>query len=240
MLKLRVLGTLQLHHSQHGEIPDIVVQPKALALLVYLALARPRGFQQRDRLVGLFWPDVDQERARAALRKTIHRVRQALDEEIVATRGNDGIALSSGVWCDAVAFDNSLEAGRLREALDLYQGELLPGFFVPDSGEFEAWLETERARFQASAASAAWALVERYDSDEDFTNATQLARSVARLAPSDERMLRKVISLLSRHGDRAGALETYSSFAQRLWRDYETRPSHETVRLIESIKSRSG
>jgi DNA-binding SARP family transcriptional activator len=79
-----------------------------------------------------------------------------------------------------------------------------------------------------------------YESEEKFTNATQLARVVARLAPSDERMLRKVISLLARHGDRAGAVETYNSFAQRLWRDYETRPSPETVRLIESIQSKTG
>lgn len=237
MLKLRVLGTLQLHHSRHGDVSDVIVQPKAVALLVYLALARPRGFHQRDRLVGLFWPDLGQDRARAALRKTLHRVRQSVDDEIVVTRGNEGLALNPSVWCDAVAFDGSMEAGRLREALDLYHGELLPSFFVPDSGEFEAWLETERARYQSNAVSAAWSLVERYDSAEEYTNATQLARLVARLAPFDERMLRKVISLLHRHGDRAGALETYSSFAQRLWRDFETRPSQETLRLIESIQS---
>jgi hypothetical protein len=50
-------------------------------------------------------------------------------------------------------------------------------------------------------------------------------------------MLRKVISLLSRHGDRAGAIEIYQGFAQRLWRDYETRPSPETMRLVESIQA---
>ena len=130
-----------------------------------------------------------------------------------------------------------MDNGRLREALDLYEGPLLPGFFVPDSGDFESWLEGERARFQSRAVSAAWSLVERYDGNEEFTNATQLARVVARLAPSDERMLRKVLSLLARHGDRAGALEIYSQFVLRLWRDYETRPSQETVRLVESIQS---
>lgn len=237
MLRLRVFGGLQLYHQDRGDVPDLVVQPKAAALLIYLALARPRGFHQRDRLVGLFWPDLDQERARTALRKTLHRMRQALDEDIVVSRGNEALSLSSDVWCDAVAFDASLEAGRLHEALDLYQGELLPGFFVPDSGDFEAWLESERARYRTNAAAAAWSLVERYDSDEEFTNATQMARIVARLAPSDERMLRKVVSLLARHGDRAGAIEIYQSFAQRLWRDYETRPSQETMRLIESIQS---
>ena len=239
MLKLRVLGTLQLHHHDRGNLPDVVVQPKAVALLVYLALARPRGFQQRDRLVGLFWPELDQERARSALRKTLHRIRQALPEDAVIARGNEALSLSVNVWCDAVAFDAALEAGKLSEALGFYHGDLLPGFFVPDSGDFEAWLEAERARFQSNAASAAWALVERYDSEQAFTDATRLARIVARLAPSDERMLRKVITLLHRRGDRAGALETYANFAQRLWREYETKPSSETERLIESILTSS-
>jgi DNA-binding SARP family transcriptional activator len=167
-------------------------------------------------------------------------MRQAIDEDIIVARGNEALSLSDSVWCDAQAFETSLSAGRLHEALELYQGELLPGFFVPDSGAFEEWLESERARYRTSAAAAAWSLVERYDNDEEFTNATQMARVVARLAPSDERMLRKVISLLSRHGDRAGAVEIYQSFAQRLWRDYETRPSVETTRLIESIQGDPG
>jgi DNA-binding SARP family transcriptional activator len=239
MLRLKVFGTLQLG-DERGPLVDVVVQPKAVALLVFLALARPRGPQQRDRLVGLFWPESDQERARAALRKTLHRLRQELGEEVIVGHGNEAIALTSGLWCDAVAFDEALDAGLLLQALDYYEGELLPGFFVPDSGEFEAWLETERARYRANAVSAAWTLVEMFENDNKLTNATHLARVVARLAPSDERMLRKVISFLARHGDYAGAIETYKQFAQRLWRDYETRPSPETLRLIESIQGTTG
>ena len=41
----------------------------------------------------------------------------------------------------------AIEGSRLEEALALYQGDLLPGFFLSDSPEFERWLEGERFAF---------------------------------------------------------------------------------------------
>ena len=38
-------------------------QPRRLALLVYLALAHPKGLHQRDKLLALFWPEMDTTRA---------------------------------------------------------------------------------------------------------------------------------------------------------------------------------
>ena len=39
------------------------------------------------------------------------------------------------------------------EALELYRGPFLPGFFVADAPEFERWMEEERARLRARACS---------------------------------------------------------------------------------------
>ncbi len=238
MIQLRVLGTLHAHDDARGDLDELLAQPKVLALLVFLALARPQAFQQRDRLVGLFWPEQGQDAARAALRKALHRLRAVVGEDVAISRGNESLGLTpGGVWCDAVAFDASIDAGRLREALDLYHGDLLPGFYVPGSAAFEQWLEGERAHYRARALGAAWSLVERYEGAREFTNASQLARRVAVLASSDERMLRRVLVMLARLGDRAGAMDIYSQFAKRLWTELETRPSEETVRLVESIQA---
>jgi DNA-binding SARP family transcriptional activator len=141
------------------------------------------------------------------------------------------------LWCDAVAFDDAIDHQRLREALDLYRGELLPGFYVPGGDEFARWLDEERAHYNERVVNAAWKLVEVYAKDEELTNASQLARVVARLASTDERMLRRVLTMLVRLGDRAGAIEIYRKFADRLWKEYETKPSLETVRLVEAIQT---
>ncbi|MGH7617706.1 MAG: hypothetical protein ACREPM_10790, partial [Gemmatimonadaceae bacterium] len=80
MIRLQVLGTLRVEGTDPGVADELLAQPKALALLLYLALARPAGLQQRDRLVGLFWPELDQDRARTALRGTLHRLRHLIGE----------------------------------------------------------------------------------------------------------------------------------------------------------------
>ena len=238
MIHLRVLGTLAIQSDRGPDAEALVAQPKAIALLAYLAIAHPRGFHQRDRLVGLLWPELDQERARTALRKTLHRVRQAVGDDVIESRGAESLGIAwSAVECDAVTFDDAIADGRLREALDLYKGDLLPGFYVPAEGYFEEWLEQERANYRERAVNAAWKLVERFAADRELTNASQLARLVARLASTDERMLRRVLTMLARLGDRAGAMDVYAKFAARLWKEYETRPSEETQRLVESIQA---
>src|SRR5438552_5337392 len=149
MIQLRVLGRLALEGDGGPDVEGLASQPKALALVVYLAVARPRGFHQRDRLVGLFWPELDQDRARSSLRKTLHRIRQSLGDEVVVSRGTESLGIApASLVCDAAAFDEAVEAGLLRDALDLYRGELLPGFYVPESDAFEEWLDQERARYR--------------------------------------------------------------------------------------------
>jgi DNA-binding SARP family transcriptional activator len=233
-----VLGTLRVEGTDPAVADELLAQPKALALLLYLALARPAGAQQRDRLVGLFWPELDQDRARTALRGTLHRLRQLLGDDVFEARGSESVGIAPAqVRCDAIEFVDALANDRLRAAVNLYQGELLPSFFLPGSGDFERWLESERAYYSQRFIDCAWELVERYEQDSQATNATHLARVVARIASTDERMLRRVMTKLYELHDRAGAIEVYSKFAARLRKDYDVEPSAETVRLAERIRS---
>jgi DNA-binding SARP family transcriptional activator len=98
-------------------------------------------------------------------------------------------------------------------------------------------LEAERAYYSERFIQCAWELVERYEQDSQATNATHLARVVARIASTDERMLRRVMTKLYELHDRAGAIEVYSRFAARLRKEYNVEPSMETVRLAERIRN---
>ncbi len=233
-----MLGTLRVEGTDPAVADELLSQPKALALLLYLALARPAGLQQRDRLVGLFWPELDQDHARTALRGTLHRLRQLLGDDTFENRGSESVALAPArVTCDAVEFIDALTKDRLRAAVNLYQGELLPSYFLPGSDEFERWLESERAYYADRFIECAWALVEQYELDSEATNATHLARVVARIASTDERMVRRVMSKLHELHDRAGAIDVYTRFAAGLRKVYNVEPSGETVRLAESIRT---
>jgi serine/threonine-protein kinase len=237
LTKLRILGSVSLVRADGSDIRRILTQPKLLALLTYLAVAKPRGFHRRDTLLGLFWPDQDQRRARASLRKAVHVLRRALGAEVVVARGDEELGVApEHFWCDAVAFELAASSGSLGHALELYAGDLLEGFFVAGAPEFERWHEGERARLRDCAAQQAWALAERAAAEARPADAARWARRAVGFTPDDETALRDLVSLLYRVGDRASALRAYDAFASRLEQEFGTRPSALTRRLVEDVR----
>lgn len=241
MLRLRVLGQADLRDRDDREVAAVLVQPKRLALLTYLAMTTASGFQRRDLLLSLFWPEQSPERARNALRQALHQLRRALGKEVVVSRGADAIAVDgSQLWCDANAFDAALARGSLEEALALYGGDLLPGFAVDGAPSFDHWLEDTRAALRGRATRAAWSLAAQQERAGNAVAAADSARRAWALALDDEAGLRHLMKLLDRLGDQGGALDAYAGFAHRLERDSGARPALETKALVEAIRTRPG
>jgi len=158
----------------------------------------------------------------------------------VASRGDEEVGLDfEQVWSDVAAFERVSDAGQALEAMDLYRGPLLEGFFISDAPEFERWLENERARLQDRASRAAGVLVAQYESQGNLTTAAHWARRAVGLAPNDEALVRRLIGLLDHHGDRAGALEAYEAFRHRLAEDYAAEPAAETQALVAAVRARA-
>ena len=137
------------------------------------------------------------------------------------------------VWSDVSAFNDSVERGVWQEALDLYRGDLLPGFFTSDANGFEEWLERERAHLRSRAAQAAWMLSNDAEAKGDVALATAWARRGVDLMPFSEPDLRQLLRLLDSAGDRAGATDVYQRFAARLAEELELTPAPETRALID-------
>ncbi len=239
MVEFRLLGTLSLVTADGREAGSLLTQPRRLALLAYLAAATPQGPHRRDTLLALFWPELDQEHARAALRQSLHVLRSALGADAMLSRGDEEIGLDfERIWCDVAAFARAIDGGQTEQALDLYRGNLLEGFFISDAPEFERWLESERARLSGVAARTARTLAESCERRGDLSTAVQWARRAIGLAPNDEGLLRQLIAVLDRNGDRAGALQAYEQFAQYLAEEYEAEPAAETKALLAAVRAR--
>ena len=234
MIQLRLFGALDIELDDGGDLRTLIAHPKRLALLAYLALRANHRPVPRDSLVAVFWPESDDGRARGALRNALHFLRSRLGRSTVRSQG-DRLGLD-GVWCDAPAFEDLLERGELEEALELYRGDLLEGFFLPDAPEFEAWLEEERGRLRRRAVDACWSLVDEAEGAGRVALAARYARRALGLAPTDEIGARRLLTLLARSGDVTGALRAHQEFAERLERLYEIEPSPETDRLVSSIR----
>ena len=228
MLELRALGGLTLHGAEP-------TQPKRLALLCHLTLAGSRGFHRRDSLVALFWPELDETHARQSLRQALTAIR-TLDDRLVVTQGDEEVGIVPGMLsCDVVAFDQAIEQGELATAVERYNGPFLNGFFLNDCPEFERWVEGERVRLNGLAAEAAWKLAE---AEPVPAAAVSWARRAWALQPDDEGALRRLVTVLDRAGDRAGALREYEAFARRLREQYQAEPAPETQVLMAAVRVR--
>ena len=237
LVELRLLGSVQLTASDGRAVAAFVRHEKRTALLAYLAAALPRGPHRRDTLLALFWPESDAAHARAALNQALYVLRTALGERAIVPCGDGATGLDRDlVWCDVEAFEAALDAGRPAEALALYRGDLLQGFFVTGAPEFERWLERERTRLRERASEGARALAEERAAAGDPVEAERWARRAAELLPADEAVARRLMTFLNELGDRAAAIRAYEAFVARLAEEYELEPSTETQALAASIR----
>src|SRR5215218_2579805 len=109
MIRFFTLGKLDLRGAESVEMRAVLQQPKRLGLLAYLAVASPRRFHRRDTLLGLFWPELDQEHARAALRRSLYFLRAQVGAEVIAGRGDEEVGVPEDVlWCDTTALEQAL------------------------------------------------------------------------------------------------------------------------------------
>lgn len=239
---LTLFGGLDLSGPDSAAAESVLVQPKHVALLAHLAVepvvTRGHRYSRRDYLVGLLWPELDQTHARAALRRVLHQVRAALGAEALVSRGDEELSLAAEVvGSDAREFVDEISKNHLARALELYSGELMPGFHLSGCAEFERWLDNQREHFRREAGATAWALAKRLESEDELSMAGQVARRAVHYSWDDERMLRRALEMLERLGDRSGGLQLYAEFCRRLRADFDAMPAPETVALAERLRS---
>ena len=238
-LEFQVLGGIDLRDGDRDgdDLASILARPKRLALLAYLCLESADGPIRRDTLLPVFWPESDEARARAALNQALHVLRSALGPHVVTTRGRDEVGIDFGTLrCDAATFRRALASDARREALDLYAGDLLPGFHIGEP-EFDRWLDEERAALRADALDAALVLGATEDEAGDREAALAAWRRALEIAPDSEAAARGLVLALWRWGRRSAALETYASFAERLAREYGVAPGPRIETIVNRIRS---
>lgn len=238
MVELRLFGGVQISGPDGRNFDALARQPKRVALLAYLAATSPRAFRRRDKLLAVFWPELDVAHARNALSQALHVLRSHLAPDAIETRGDDEVRVSERViWCDVVAFERALDEGRTREALDLQAGDLMDGFFISGAPEFDRWLEAERDRLRHRAEAAAWKLSAALGERGDTAGAIRWGRRAAGMNGPDENTARRFMTLLADSGDVVGALGYYDKLSERLRSDYDVAPSPETLALAARLRA---
>ncbi len=168
--RLTLLGTVSLTSSDSRPLRR-ALQQRRLALLAVLATA-PDQSASRDRLLGLLWPDRDERTARHLLADSVYVLRRALGHEAISAAGETLRLSADHVWTDVTEFQRAVADARWSDALRLYRGEFLDGFFVRNATDFDQWALMERSRLHALAVRAANASASRQRRATDIDSAT--------------------------------------------------------------------
>ena len=220
---------------------------KAVAVVAYLAV---EGRSSRDTLTGLLWPESDDYRARATLRRTLSALRSALGQgQVVADR--NVVSLAPGVACDVAEFREALAATRthghpagdvcpdciplLETATRLYRGDFLGGFFLRDAAPFDDWGRTVAEGLRLQAEDALERLAAARAAAGDYRGAVEAARRWIELDPLHEPAHRTLMLLSGWAGDRAGVVEAYRRCVNVLNEELGVAPLDETTELYEAI-----
>lgn len=229
-------GGLAVAPRAEGTLPP--VGARRLALLAAVAASGETGIT-RDRLVGLFWPDADEEHGRHSLRQALYALRDEAGP-VLRQAGPSLFLDHSHATSDIEEFRAALSRGDLSAAAQLYRGPFLEGFFLSGATEFERWVEAERARLGGAAALALRTLATRATEAGQMEVAVAWWQRLALLEPLSGRTAAALARALLGAGDRAGALAVLRNHEALVRRELEAPPDPEVTALSSELQRASG
>ena len=246
-LEIRLLGGFEVGYA--GRPALRFESRRTRALLAYL-VCHPDRALPRESLGALLWPEAGEATSRHNLRQAFYNLRRTLTipggSSPLSAR-HDGLAFTpfSGTWIDLAAFTAALRRGRdphgriepleLAGAAEIYGGDFLAGFSLPECAEFEEWLLAEQERWREGAVAALTDLVEHHLRHGSYAAGIQPAQRLRALEPLAEEPHRQLMRLYALSGRRARAVAVYESLRRMLAAELEVAPMPETTLLYRRI-----
>ncbi len=244
VLGISLLGAFSIAVGGHV-IPDDAWRLRKAKTLIKLLALTPERRLHADRASELLWAGREEASARNNLHQAIFAARRALDSAGLEGRDRlqlheDVIALcpDDPVRIDVLAFEEAAATARVRrdpaayrDALDSYDGELLP------EDRYEEWTASRRDAVQELRLALGIELAE-LEAPENPAAAIDRLRSVLVDAPLHEPAHRALMRLYVGGGRRQEALAQFQELKLGLRREFEDEPDDETRRLYREILTR--
>jgi predicted ATPase/DNA-binding SARP family transcriptional activator len=227
MLEVRLFGTFAI---QYGGNPVVLSSRAAQSLFAYLILTAGTK-HRREKLAGMFWPDSSDEKARTYLRQQLWRIRKALTPKttvdyLIADDFTVSFNSSTDYWLDVNELRKVLENPATRDlenALSVYQGEFLPGFY-------EEWITEEREHLHGLFEQKIGMLLEQLALEKRWHEVLEWSERWISLGEGPETAYRHLMIAYDALGDRARVASTYERCIQALG-EMDLEPSEETRAL---------
>jgi DNA-binding SARP family transcriptional activator len=249
MLSVRLFGEFEIRSD--GQTLVGIDARRVRELFCYLLIYRNRS-HPRETLASLLWGDSSTAQSRKYLRQALWQLQAALDSQ--TEPGNDRVLLVepdrvrlnpvAGLWLDVAVFEQAcarvqdvpgqaLDAPRvqaLRDAVDLYRGDLLEGWFYD-------WCLYERERLQNMYLAILDKLMDHCEVWGAYEAGLAYGARILCCDHARERTHRRLMRLYYLAGDRTAALRQYDHCVEALRRELAVKPSARTLALYEQIRT---
>ncbi|RMG84909.1 MAG: hypothetical protein D6712_10425, partial [Chloroflexi bacterium] len=229
LLKIITLGHLNILKDGQPVLQD-TSRRKAEALFVYLACT-PRE-HPREVLASLFWSESGQSRAMANLRVTLHTLKKYLGDYIDITRQTVAFKANAPYWLDMQHLLDTLQRARqeeqqtgdiadetinkLEEALALYRGAFLEGFYLRDNEEFEIWQQNQQRYIHQQVVDGLLRLANAFNRRQNYEKALDTLQTLFALEPLHEQAHYEYLRLLLSQGNANKAKQAYQLYTEQL------------------------
>jgi len=240
------LQRLPLHEPPASGAPilDRFRSRRASALVAFLSYF-PRA-HARQVLTELLWPDGDEQMSRAHLRVVLSSLRRDLEPDdvpsgsvLVADRNLVQLNFAA-VTTDVGEFETALHAASksegaaktalLAQAIELYGGALLPGFY-------DDWIVPEAQKQEEKFFAALHHLVVGLERAGDLETALHFARRGATISAVREDNARDLMRLYAAIGQIALAKRQFGELEHALKQSWNTSPALQTRELLRRLES---
>jgi Tol biopolymer transport system component/DNA-binding SARP family transcriptional activator len=232
--RLRTFGGLSLTVSGASE-PLPAVGRKRLVLLAILC-AEPGGPVPRDRLLAILWPEVDDVRARNALKQLVYIVRRELGQELIIEVSGGLLADPDRITSDVQDFRRALSDGALTDAVSVCTGPFLDAVHLRDTPEFEHWVDARRHEFATAHLAALEQLGTAALAAGDSVNALRWTRALSTADPLNSRGALLVARALDESGDRAGAIQHLERHSALLGTDLGVDAPADVQKMLRRLR----
>lgn len=224
---------------------------KTTALLAFLSgSGQPLS---RESLAAILWPEFNQTRAHANLRRALVSTHQTLGAGIVKSdRETVGLDPTAPVWIDVGEFCSHLSGVQahahpeivcpdcvvqLEQGVSLYRGDFLAGFNLKDCPEFDDWQHMQREGFRSNLAWMLERLTGAYSANGEWEKAILRSRQWVSLDRLHEPAQRRLMQVYALSGQRSAAIRQYEECEHWLQADLGQSPEEVTIALYQQIRT---
>lgn len=237
----------------------IQLEPRRVEeLLGYLLLYRDR-LHDREKLATLLWPDTPPPQSKRNLRQTLWQLQSGLNhlvghpadqrcaQLLRVDHAHIGVNPDMDYWLDVAVFERAFaavkdkpgrelceeQAAQVRQAVQLYQGDLLEGWY-------QDWCIYERERYQNLYLAMLDKLLGYSETHAQYEAGVAYGEQILRYDHAREQTHRKLMRLHYQAGNRTAAIHQYELCVASLQKELEVSPAQSTVALYWQICHETG